>query len=124
MRYPRLRRDVMSAEKKQPITRSGTRVPCNIPVTVRGLDPDDRMPAPCVIILANPQGCAAKCSRSIPVGTRVQIDGLPTESLVTARVVNCIDIHSETVWLLGLALEEPRNVWCIPSPPKDWLEPE
>jgi hypothetical protein len=80
------------------------------------------MPARCVIILANLQGCAAKCSRLIPVGTTVQIDGLPTEAPVTARVVNCIDIHYETIWLLGLALEEPRNVWGIPSPPMDWLE--
>lgn len=114
----------MTAEKMQPITRSGTRVPCNIPVTVRRLDPDDRMRARCVIILANPQGCATKCSRPIPVGTTVQIDGLPTEALVSARVVNCIDLHSETVWLLGLALEEPGNVWGIPSPPRDWLEPD
>ena len=108
---------------KRPNTRSGTRVPCNIAVTITALDADDRIPRSCVIILANPQGCAVKCSRPIPVGTTVQIERLPAEARVTARVVNCIDIHSESVWLLGLALEEPGNVWCIASPPRDWIEP-
>ena len=114
----------MSSDKKQPIPRSGTRVPCNIPVTIKGQDANDRISALGVIILASPQGCAVKCSRPIPVGTTVQIDGLPTEAVVTARVVNCIDIYSESVWLLGLALEEPRNVWSIPFPPSDWFEPD
>ena len=75
-----------------------------------------------MIILANLQGCAVKCFRPIPIGTTVQIDGLPTQSLIIARVVNCIDIHSEPVWLLGLALDEPGNVWSIASPPSDWIE--
>ena len=114
----------MTAEKKQPITRSGTRVPCNIPVAVAELNAIGRIPERCVIILANLQGCTVKCRRSIPVGTIVKIEGLPTEALVTARVVNCIDIHSESVWLLGLALKKSGNVWGIPSPPRDWLEPD
>lgn len=114
----------MTAEKKQRITRSGTRVPCNIPVTVAELNAIGRIPERCVIILANLQGCTVKCARSIPVGTIVQIEGLLTQGLVTARVVNCVNIHSESVWLLGLALNEFGNVWGIPSPPKDWLEPD
>jgi len=38
--------------------------------------------------------------------------------MVTARVVNCIPI--EKFWLLGLALDEPGNIWGIHSPPEDW----
>ena len=114
----------MTAEKKQPNTRSGTRVPCNIPVTVAELNAIGRIHERCVIILANLQGRTVKCLRSIPVGTTVQIKGLPTEAVATARVVNCIDIHSESVWLIGLALKEFGNVWGIPSPPRDWLAPD
>jgi len=43
-----------------------------------------------------------------------------TRTTVTARVVNCIAI--EKFWLLGLALDEPGNVWGIESPPNDWTE--
>jgi hypothetical protein len=35
--------------------------------------------------------------------------------------VNCILIGDyEKFWLLGLALDEPGNVWGIQSPPEDW----
>ena len=85
----------MSSEKKQPINRSGTRVPCNIPISVRGIDLADQISTRGMIILANLQGCAVKCFQPIPIGTTVQNDGLPTQSLIIARVVNCIDISFE-----------------------------
>jgi hypothetical protein len=28
----------------------------------------------------------------------------------------------EKLWLLGLALDEPGNVWGIQSPPPDWTQ--
>ena len=46
------------------------------------------------------------------------MEGLPTKTKVSARVVNCIAI--EKFWLLGLALDEPANVWGIQAPPEDW----
>jgi len=47
--------------------------------------------------------------------------GLPARTNITARVVNCIPIGDyEKFWLLGLALDEPDNVWCIQTPPEDW----
>ena len=46
--------------------------------------------------------------------------GLPTSSSVTAKVMNCIPLGGERFWVLGLALDEPANVWGVPSPPKDW----
>jgi hypothetical protein len=49
------------------------------------------------------------------------LEGLPASTGVTARVVNCILLGKfEKLWLLGLALDEPRNVWVIQSPPDDW----
>jgi hypothetical protein len=42
-----------------------------------------------------------------------------------ARVVNCISLGEfEHLWLLGLALNEPGNVWGIESTPEDWRNDE
>jgi hypothetical protein len=40
---------------------------------------------------------------------------------VTARVVSCISLGGiEKRYLLGLALDEPGNLWNIHTPPEDW----
>jgi CheY-like chemotaxis protein len=73
-----------------------------------------------VLILVNPQGCAARFDRPLPIGATVRLDGLPVEK-VTARVVNCIPVTGAgRLWLIGLALDKPGNVWGITSPPEDW----
>lgn len=75
---------------------------------------------PCVIILANPQGCAVRFNRPVEIGVGVWLEGLQVRG-VTARVVNCISIAGPPdLWLLGLRLDEPGNVWGITSPPQDW----
>jgi hypothetical protein len=82
---------------------------------------------PCETILVNPQGCAVRCSRPVEVQTRVRLEGLPTEKEITASVVNCVFLGQyERFWLLGLALDEPANVWGIENPPDDWslISPE
>jgi hypothetical protein len=49
------------------------------------------------------------------------LEGLPEKRSVTARVVNCISLGDyEKFWFLGLALDEPGNVWGIETPPEDW----
>jgi hypothetical protein len=103
--------------------RRGTRIPCEIPITLTGVDPAQPFSDACLIILANPQGCAARFPRPVKVGATVRLEGLPTSANVTARVVNCISMGEyEKLWLLGLALDQPGNVWGIQSPPKDWTE--
>jgi len=58
---------------------------------------------------------------SAGIGAGVQLEGLPAGTRVTARVVNCIPIGEyEKLWLLGLALNEPGNVWGVQTPPEDW----
>lgn len=53
----------------------------------------------------------------------MRLEGLPNGGTVAARVVNCISLGQyEKLWLIGLALEEPGNVWGIQSPPEDWKE--
>lgn len=101
--------------------RRGTRIPCEISITLAALDPIHPFSEPCLIILANPQGCAARFPHPLKVGAAVRLEGLPASAHVTARVVNCISMGEyEKLWLLGLALDEPGNVWGIQSPPEDW----
>jgi CheY-like chemotaxis protein len=101
--------------------REGTRIKCEIPLTLISLDPTHPFSGPCLAILANPNGCAVRCNHSLNIGTTVRLEGLPTESVITARVVNCISLGPyEKVRILGLALDRPGNVWGIKNPPQDW----
>jgi hypothetical protein len=103
--------------------RRGTRIPCEIPITLTGEDSSQAFSGPCLVILVNPQGCAARFSRPVEIGGQVRLEDLPTDTDPTARVVNCISMGEyEKLWLLGLALDEPGSVWGIPSPPEDWTE--
>jgi CheY-like chemotaxis protein len=101
--------------------RQGTRINCEIPLTLISLDPAHPFSGSCLAILANPNGCAVRCTHWLDVGTAVRLEGLPTGSVITARVVNCISLGPyEKVRILGLALDTPGNVWGIKNPPEDW----
>jgi len=74
-----------------------------------------------LVILANPQGCGVRFGRPLDIGTSVELRGLPTKRTITAKVVNCISLGQyEKFWLIGLALDEPGNLWGIETPPADW----
>ena len=76
---------------------------------------------PCLAIIANPQGCGVKFGRALEAGTRVRLEGLPGNHSVTAQVVHSISLGQyENLWFIGLALDEPGNVWGIANPPDDW----
>ena len=114
--------NVCSASNKAGI-RGGTRIPCEIPVTLTSLDTAQPFADQCLVILVNPQGCAVRFRLPLPLGATVRLDGLPASTSITARVVNCISLGQyEKLWLLGLALDEPGNVWGIQSPPEDWMQ--
>jgi len=101
--------------------RQGTRINCEIPLTLISLDPAHPFSGSCLTILANPNGCAVRCTHWLDVGTAVRLEGLPTGRVITARVVNCISLGPyEKVRILGLALDTPGNVWGIKNPPEDW----
>jgi hypothetical protein len=75
--------------------------------------------------LANLRGCAVRSSEAIPVGTDVWLRGLPGQPEVAAHVVTCISLgRFEHLWLIGLALKRPANVWGIENVPEDWNEEE
>jgi len=111
----------MSSVSRKAEVRRGTRIGCEIPITLTGLDPVHPFSEPCMTLLVNPQGCAARFPRPLAIGSAVRLEGLPARTTVTARVVNCIPIGEyEKFWLLGLALDEPGNVWGVQTPPEDW----
>jgi hypothetical protein len=102
--------------------RGGTRIPCEIPATLISLGTLHPFSESCQIILVNLRGCAARFSRSVEVGISVKLEVLPSAAKVSGRVVNCISLgEHEKLWLLGLALDEPGNVWGIETVPEDWL---
>jgi hypothetical protein len=101
--------------------RGGTRVSCEIAASLRV--PGCPLPEECLVILVNPQGCAARFNRPVELGTTVRLEGLPA-GCARARIVNCISVEKDSdLWLLGLALERPGNVWGVQQPPQDWEEP-
>jgi hypothetical protein len=118
---PRLA-DFLSLKKRPAANlRRGTRIPCDIRLTLMTLDSAHPFYEPGLVVLVNPQGCGLKLNRPLEIGTRVQLQGLPTNRSPTAQVVNCISLGEyEKFWLLGLALDEPDNVWGIEKPPDDW----
>jgi hypothetical protein len=85
------------------------------------MDPAHPFSEPSQTLLVNAQGCAARFRRPLEIGAAVRLEGLPARTSITAWVVNCIPIGDyEKFWLLGLALDEPGNVWGIQTPPEDW----
>jgi hypothetical protein len=112
----------LSLSEKKTAPRSGTRIPCAIPITLISLDSLIPFSEPGQIILVNLRGCAARLSRSVGIGTAVELRGLPTNTNVTGRTVNCISLgEHENLWLLGVELDEPGNVWGIEAVPADWF---
>ena len=100
-------------------TRKGTRVSCDISAMLVFLNFLDLSFEPCRIIIVNPQECGIRFTRPLELGTRVQLQGLPTNRNVVARAVNCTDLRPyEKSWFIQLALDEPGNVWGIENRPK------
>lgn len=103
--------------------RSGTRIPCEIPITLTSLDSAHPFSETCQIVVVNLRGCGVRFRRSVELGIAVSLQGLPTMADISARVVNCISLgQQEKLWLLGLVLDEPGNVWGIQTPPEDWAQ--
>lgn len=101
--------------------RRGTRVRVEIPVRVTTLPPAPPFSEDARTIVVNPLGCGVQLSRSLPVQTPVHLDGLPGDIGVNARVANCLPLGTGgKAFLVGLALDQPGNVWGLQSPPEDW----
>lgn len=104
-----------------PQARRATRIPCEIPARLTGVNSQYSFSDSCVVVLINPYGCAVRSPHRVDVGATVRLDDLPAKASAIARVVSCISFgDAEKFCLLGLALDEPGNVWGVEKPPEDW----
>jgi hypothetical protein len=111
----------MSKENEAP--RRSTRLRVEIPVRLTMEEP--AISEDCHTLVVNPQGCGLCLSRALEPGTRVRMD-LPGGGSAAAHVANCLPLGQDGKhFLVGVALDEPGNVWGIASPPEDWgIAPE
>lgn len=98
-----------------------TRVRAEIPFTLTTLAPAQEHIDSCSTLVVNPRGCGLRLPYALELGTRVRLDNLPGGQSAEARVANCLSLGTDGKhFLIGLALENPGNVWGIQSPPADW----
>lgn len=108
------------AAAHEPVRRS-TRIRAQIPVLVASLDSAVQFSERCHTLVINTEGCGVRLSRSLDPGTPVLLDELPGGNRVRATVVSCVPLgHEGKYWLVGIALEETGNIWCIHPAPPDW----
>jgi hypothetical protein len=109
---------IVQRTTRKPEGRRDTRISCNIPLIITSLDAAFPFPEPATVILVNPQGCAARFGRPLPLETAVQLEGLAKERKVIARVVNCVSLGPyEKFWIIGLALDERECLGSSESSP-------
>ncbi len=101
--------------------RRSTRVRAQLPIRVSSLETAPFFSENCHTVVINCEGCGVRLPRALEVGFRVALDDLPVRHGVTATVASCVPLGSDgKYFLVGLALDEPGNVWCIHPAPADW----
>jgi len=101
--------------------RRSTRIRAQLPIRVTSQDPSLPLTERCHTLVVNPEGCGVRLSQALEAGLPVLIDELPAGNSAPARVASCVPLGNDgKYWLVGLALEEPANIWCIQPAPPDW----
>jgi len=110
-----------SMVKSQEAARRSTRIRAQIPFRLASLDPAVPFGEQCHTLVVNTEGCGVRLARPLEPGLPVLLDELPGNVSVRALVANCVPLGTgSNFWLVGLALEEPGNIWCIHPAPADW----
>ena len=110
-----------STENSADTGRRSTRIRAQIPLRVTSLDPAIQFSESGHTLVVNTQGCGVRLSRALEPGLAVSLDELPARQSVTARIANCVPLGSGGQWwMVGIALDEPGNVWGIHPTPADW----
>jgi hypothetical protein len=103
--------------------RRSTRIRAQIPVRITSLDATTQFSESAHTLVVNTQGCGVRISRPLEPGLAISLDTLPACKGVTARVANCVPLGAGGKWwMVGIALDEPGNVWGIHPTPADWGE--
>jgi hypothetical protein len=107
-------------QSAEPVRRS-TRIRAQIPLRLVSMDPAFPFSEQCYTIIINTEGCGVRLTQPLEPGLPVSLDELPSGKRATAQVANCVPLGTEgKYWLVGIALEEPGNVWCIRPAPVNW----
>lgn len=110
-----------STERSTESARRSTRIRTQIPLRITSLDPATPFSESGHTLVVNTQGCGVRLSRPLEPGLEVSIEELPACESVPARVANCVPLGTGSQWwLVGIALDEPGNVWGIHPAPADW----
>jgi len=110
-----------SAEQPIDSGRRRTRIRAQIPLRVTSLDPAIPFSESGHTLVLNTEGCGVRLSRPLEPGLAVSLDDLPADKSVTARVANCVPLGAGGQWwMVGIALDEPGNIWGIHPSPADW----
>jgi len=112
------------SQQSYELERRSTRIRAQIPLHLRSLNPDVSCSEHCQTVVVNAQGCGVRTARPLDVGLEVALE-LPAGSSVNARVANSVPLGRDgKFWLVGLALDEPGNIWGIRPAPADWGAPK
>jgi len=107
----------------EPATRRTTRVRAQIPIRITSVDSATEFTEYCHTLVVNIDGCGVRLARPLDPGLPLTLDQLPCGRTVRAHVANCASIGTQgRFWLVGIALDQPENVWCIQPMPDDWAE--
>jgi hypothetical protein len=110
-----------STEKSAEAARRSTRIRAQIPLRVTCLDAANPFSEAGHTLVINTQGCGVRLTRPLKPGTEVFLDELPTGTRATARVANCVPLGAGSqCWVVGIALDEPGNIWGLHPAPADW----
>jgi hypothetical protein len=101
--------------------RRSTRIRAQIPFRLDSLDAAIPFSEHCHTLVVNTEGCGVRLSRPLEPGLPVLLDELPGGTSALARVANCVPLGTGgKYWLVGIALEQPANIWCIQPAPASW----
>ncbi len=110
-----------STAKSYEAARRSTRIRAQIPFRLISLDPAFPFSEHCHTLVVNTEGCGVRTTQALEPGLPVSLAELPGGQSAAARVANCVPLGTEgKYWLVGLALEQKGNVWCIHPAPADW----
>ncbi len=101
--------------------RRSTRIRAQIPFRLASLDPQIPFSEHCHTLVVNTEGCGVRLTQPLEPGLSVLLDELPGGTSAPARVANCVPLGTEgKYWLVGIALDQPGNIWCIHPAPANW----
>lgn len=101
--------------------RRSTRIRAQIPFRLVSLDPAVSFSELCHTLIVNTEGCGVRLTQPLEPGLPVLLDELPGGTKAKAHVANCVPLGTDgKYWLVGIALEEPGNIWCIRPAPANW----